>query len=369
MSDFYNISSSDSDVEDDNETNELEQASDDPQRSDESNNFSIAPIPRFLTIRNHIIKMLLMVLSSEKLTTLDLFFGTAAPKEEKVSSKEGKSKAPSEPAICPLETLFGLLHSDSSSTRVFVLEFIQLYLQNTSTGHQIFSSDHGFHRLSTYLVQSMPTEEIFSVLFCVLLGKPTLSHVGYQDPSTSQLPLPVINSAGLLSSLSLHKLEMTAPPVARALFRVTSERSIRTADLASSPVPSTSGHHLDSAFLGKSHADLKIIEPGARTTILSLFANISRQTHQIDLPRSVSKTLHDLFLHSDSIKTIFLKHDLCRHLCSAIVGRLGALMAAASSPSTLDVIWSTLTDLISFSRGLRSSNARIRTSPRRDCST
>lgn len=81
--------------------------------------------------------------------------------------------------ICSLEILFGLLRTDSLIVRVLLLKMLDVLLQYPQISNK-FQSMNGWNLLGSHLVlvdkdghpSSTVSEEMFAILFCMLLGKP-----------------------------------------------------------------------------------------------------------------------------------------------------------------------------------------------------
>eukprot|EP01132_Coremiostelium_polycephalum_P000959 gene959-1221_t len=79
-------------------------------------------------------------------------------------------------SICSLETIFGLLINESLDTRVIFLKIIDTFLHSPTISSQ-FQKMKGFHLLGHQLQSFTMSEKIFSVLFCILYGKPSNSEI------------------------------------------------------------------------------------------------------------------------------------------------------------------------------------------------
>eukprot|EP01133_Synstelium_polycarpum_P015258 gene15258-18064_t len=74
-------------------------------------------------------------------------------------------------AICNLESIFGLLANESVTTRILFLRIVDLFLHIPILASQ-FARMKGFHLLGHQLLSYTLTEELFDMLFCMLLGRP-----------------------------------------------------------------------------------------------------------------------------------------------------------------------------------------------------
>lgn len=71
--------------------------------------------------------------------------------------------------------------------------------------------------------------------------------------------------------------------------------------------------------MGQLSGDVVIQQPAAITPILELAGSPDITP---ELQHTVIKTVHDLFLQNDSVKCLFLDHDLTRLLCNLLCSKL-----------------------------------------------
>ncbi len=88
-----------------------------------------------------------------------------------MSSKDAVTEMFSE--VCSLEILFSILKTSSLPAHILLLKIMDLFLRNATIRGK-FEQMKGFHLLAqVQQTESLDvSEELFGVLFCILLGKP-----------------------------------------------------------------------------------------------------------------------------------------------------------------------------------------------------
>lgn len=84
-------------------------------------------------------------------------------------------------SICSIETLFVLLRTDSSAIQIRLLKILDLILHSPSN-MIVFEEVKGFALLGTALISAPVSNQVFGILFSMLLGKPANKYPETDQP-------------------------------------------------------------------------------------------------------------------------------------------------------------------------------------------
>ena len=197
--------------------------------------------------------------------------------------------------VFKLETILSLIRCDSVPTRILLLKILNIMLKQKEVAIK-FNKIHGYQIIGEIISQLYPiTEDLFTILFCILLGSRT-DHIVVNQSAKSTHPSGTNASQSAGEGAQPQAPSLSTTPPNRKRMRAYSTSAIR------------------SSIVSEVNSSVSLIHPQMIQTIIIV---ASGKYCPSDISYFAIKTLHDLFLQNDLVKISFIDNKLLQFLCES----------------------------------------------------